>query len=656
MQQRRHRHFIIIALLSSLLVGVFSSLIVFQHTAQAGTGEPAGSNIAVGVPASADSQQASQPASSGNDGDATTYWCAADGNAGHWWQIDLQTYSNLTGVGINFGVSKYYQYTVAVSRNGTNWHQVVDQARNMNTDPYQYDSFNAQAERYVRITITGMQAGQWACFAEFKVYALSQGENVALNKTVTADSQQSNHPASAVTNGSVNPGWSPSGNGASHWLSVDLKYVYNLTGTQVIWGDTDQPYRYRIDTSLDGVNWRTVVARIQPPATRDINAVRYDSFASTKARYVRITVTAFSHAGTSVSIDQFEAFQPFMKGVDASTLLLMEQHGAVYSDNGVKENFLQILKNNGVNYVRLRLWVNPGNAPQDQPGVNDLTSTMTMARQIKALGLQFFLDFHYSDTWADPGHQTVPAAWANETPSQLAQTVHDYTENVISQLNAQGTLPDMVQIGNETNCGMLWPTGDVCTNSANWSNYASYVNAGIKGVHDALHAGQTVRIALHYAGDAPQWWLNDLLANGVTGFDTIALSYYIFWHGPLSSLAQAIPSLKSTYGRDVIVAEFAYPWTFQNFDSTSNSVTSSTVSSQIQAAYPVTPAGQTKLVEDELATVKDSGGLGAFYWEPGWYAVPGAGWIDNQGDGWENMTQVDQSGNALPSLSVYSRY
>ncbi|HEY7416276.1 MAG TPA: discoidin domain-containing protein, partial [Ktedonobacteraceae bacterium] len=97
MQQQRHRYFIVMVLLSSLLVGVFSSLIVFQHTALAGTGEPAGSNIAVGTPASADSQQSSQPASSGNDGDATTFWCAADGNVGHWWQTDLRTYSNLTG-------------------------------------------------------------------------------------------------------------------------------------------------------------------------------------------------------------------------------------------------------------------------------------------------------------------------------------------------------------------------------------------------------------------------------------------------------------------------------------------------------------------------------------------------------------------------------
>jgi arabinogalactan endo-1,4-beta-galactosidase len=104
------------------------------------------------------------------------------------------------------------------------------------------------------------------------------------------------------------------------------------------------------------------------------------------------------------------------------------------------------------------------------------------------------------------------------------------------------------------------------------------------------------------------------------------------------------------------VAEFAYPWTFTNYDSTTNSVTSSTVSSALQAAYPVSVSGQYAEVEDELSVVKDTGGLGAFYWEPGWYAVSGAGYIGGQGDQWDNMTQVDQNGNALSSLSVYSRY
>ncbi len=384
--------------------------------------------------------------------------------------------------------------------------------------------------------------------------------------------------------------------------------------------------------------------------------MRYDTFTQVKARYVRITVTGLPSSSVWASIRDFEIFQPFMKGVDASSLILMENNGASYYDNGTKEDFLTMLKNKGVNYVRVRLWVNPANSPQDQSGVDDLSYVEAMATRIKALGLQFYLDIHYSDTWADPGHQTLPAAWSGETVSQLDTSVYNYTKSVITALNNQGTLPDMVQVGNEINCGMLWSTGDICASSSYWSNFASYLNSGINGVNAALTSGESMRIALHYAGDSPQSWLNSLISNGVTGFDTIALSYYPFWHGNLDSLEATIPSLRSTYGRDVIVAEFAYPWTFTDFDSTANSVNSSTVSSAMQAAYPVSVSGQYAEVEDELSVVKDTGGLGAFYWEPGWYPVSGAGYIGGQGDQWDNMTQVDQNGNALSSLSLYSRY
>ncbi len=652
MKQRRYRHLLTMMLIA-LIVGAFLPLSFSAHVAQASTTEPGGNNIAVGKTASADSQQSSQPASQGNDGDATSFWCANDGNTGHWWMVDLGTYNNLTGVGIDFGVTAYYQYTIQASPDGSTWTTEASQTSNTNTNPYQYDSFTASAERYVKITITGMQSGYWACFAEFKVYAVSQGENVAQGKPASADSQQSANPASNAVDNTVDTRWCAANGNTGHWLLIDLKYDYNLVGTQIIWEFAGDAYQYKIDVSLDDSTWTTVVNQT---ASTNTSQVRYDTFSQIKARYVRVTVTGLPSSSVWASIRDFEVFQPFMKGVDASSLLMMQNAGAVYYQNGTAENFLQMLKNNGVNYVRVRLWVNPGNAPQDQANVDDLSYVETMASDIKSLGLQFYLDFHYSDTWADPGHQTLPAAWSGETTSQLATSVYNYTESVISALNAQGTLPDMVQIGNEINCGMLWPTGDVCASSSNWANFASYVNAGINGVHAALSAGQTIRIALHYAGDAPQSWLNSLISNGVTGFDTIALSYYTFWHGNLDSLEAAIPSLRSTYGRDVIVAEFAYPWTFTNYDSTANSVTSSTVSSTLQAAYPVNAAGQQQLVEDELSVVKDTGGLGAFYWEPGWYALSGAGWEGGQGDQWENMTQVDQNGNALSSLSSYARY
>lgn len=652
MQRQRYRRLATMVVFA-LMVGALIPFLTSQHTASASTTEPSGSNIAVGHIASTDSAQSTEPASQGDDGDATSYWCANNSSTGHWWMIDLGAYNNLSGVGINFGATAFYQYTIQVSADNSTWTTAATQTSNTNTNPYQYDAFSVSAERYVKITITGMQSGFWACMAEFKVYATSQGENVAQGKSASADSVQSSNPASAAVDGTVDTRWSAANSSTGHFLTVDLKYNYNLNGAQVIWETAGNAYQYKIDSSLDNSTWTTVVNQTTSTST---SQVRYTTFTQIKARYVRITVTGLPSTSVWASIRDFEVFQPFMKGVDASTLIQMENHGAVYSANGSQGNFLQLLKNDGVNYVRVRLWVNPANPPLSLAGVDDLPYVEAMATQIKAMGLQFFLDFHYSDNWADPGHQSLPAAWAGQSTSQLAATVKTYTTSVITALKNQGTLPDMVQIGNETNCGMLWPTGDVCTSSANWSNFASYVNAGISGVNAALSSGQSIRIALQYAGDTPQSWLNSLISNGVTGFDTIGLSYYTFWHGNLDSLEATIPSLRTTYSRDVIVAEYAYPWTFTNFDSTGNSVVSSTVSSALQSAYPIGTAGQYQLVEDELATVKDTGGLGAFYWEPGWYAVSGAGWEGGQGDGWENMAQVDQSGNALPSLSVYLRY
>src|SRR5262249_24220029 len=141
-------------------------------------------------------------------------------------------------------------------------------------------------------------------------------------------------------------------------------------------------------------------------------------------------------------------FCMLMRGVDASTLLAMEEHGARYYDQSEQEDFLHILKQIGVNYVRLRLWVDPANSPQLQPAIDDLPSTLKMAKRLKQAGLKFYLDIHYSDTWADPGHQTTPLAWSGETSSQLVQTVYTYTRDVFTQLKRQETLPQLVQIGN----------------------------------------------------------------------------------------------------------------------------------------------------------------------------------------------------------------
>ena len=151
----------------------------------------------------------------------------------------------------------------------------------------------------------------------------------------------------------------------------------------------------------------------------------------------------------------------FINGADISILDEMEQSGAIYKINGKQQDPLTILKNNGVNYVRLRLWVDPYDANGNAygAGTNDLNRTLKLAKRAKNKGLKVLLDFHYSDFWVDPGKQNLPKAWQNQSFEQLNSSVYSYTADVLNQMKSQGIYPDMVQIGNELNSGMLWPYG-----------------------------------------------------------------------------------------------------------------------------------------------------------------------------------------------------
>jgi len=159
-------------------------------------------------------------------------------------------------------------------------------------------------------------------------------------------------------------------------------------------------------------------------------------------------------------------------GADLSFLMQAESKGMVFKDNGQAKPALEIFKDHGYNWIRLRLFHTPTELP------NNLEYTISLAKAARQLGFHFLLDYHYSDTWADPGKQYKPAAWRNESFSQLKQSVYLYTKDVLQQLKSQGTLPDMVQVGNEINHGMIWPEGSI----NNTDSLAQLVYAGIAGV------------------------------------------------------------------------------------------------------------------------------------------------------------------------------
>lgn len=334
-----------------------------------------------------------------------------------------------------------------------------------------------------------------------------------------------------------------------------------------------------------------------------------------------------------------------MLGADVSSLQHAEDLGAkYYYANGTAGDPLQILKDNGVNYIRLRIWVNPKN------GYNNENKVLAFARSVKAKGLKLLIDFHYSDTWADPGHQSKPAAWANHNISQLQTDVYNYTYGVCTALKWQGTTPDSVQIGNEINTGMLWPEGQITNN--NFTNLGLLLKAGYNATKACNSGTQVIIHTADADSDAhARWFYDGITAQGVK-WDITGLSYYCYWHGPMSGMSSVVADMRSRYGKSVIIAETAYPFTAANADSEPNAISASTPC----AGYPATWTGQYNNFRAVLAAARAGGAIGVFYWEPTWIATPGNGWDPtnpSSGDGWDNQALFNWSGVANPAIALF---
>lgn len=327
---------------------------------------------------------------------------------------------------------------------------------------------------------------------------------------------------------------------------------------------------------------------------------------------------------------------PFVMGADLSLLGVIQEHGVSYKDGGQVKDPLLIFKDHGLSSVRLRLFV----APDGTVGqVNTLPYTLKLAKQVKAAGLHFYLDLHYSDVWADPEHQTIPAKWQNLSHAQLVARVHDYTRGVLEDFKREGCAPDMVSIGNEVGNGMMWPDGGPLNSEARWDAFAELLGAGIRAVREAQPKA-LVMIHTHEGGnkDICEWFYSNLQKRDVK-FDVIGLSYYPFWHGPLANLESNLAAL-SHYGKDIYVVETGYD-TWGGDRGT--------------LPYPITPAGQKTFLEQLIRTVAATPGghgKGVFYWAPEW--IRGAQWGGPPWGGqWENRALFDHDGNALPAMQAF---
>lgn len=346
----------------------------------------------------------------------------------------------------------------------------------------------------------------------------------------------------------------------------------------------------------------------------------------------------------------------FIKGVDISSVQQIEDNGGKYYDEGIGEDCLKILKNNGINYIRLRIWNNP------PLNYCNKAKTLEMAKRIKDLDFKFLLDFHYSDFWADPQKQTKPKEWQSLTFDELKEAVYYYTKDIITSLKNQGTLPDMIQIGNEIVWGMLWPDAKLSKeNNSNeqWGKFADLIKAGIDGVKSTLTSGDVVKIMIHIDrggdNDTSRWFFDNLLSNSVN-FDIIGQSYYPNWHGTLPVLEANLNDLALRYGKEIVVVECAYPFTLESNDGFPNIVNSE---NQLHRGYPASIDGQTHFMRDLMNIVKNvpnEKGLGIFYWEPAWISVPKTGWAPGEGNGWENLTMFDFQGNTLEALKFFKEF
>ncbi|MEU9211060.1 arabinogalactan endo-1,4-beta-galactosidase [Streptomyces sp. NPDC048415] len=391
----------------------------------------------------------------------------------------------------------------------------------------------------------------------------------------------------------------------------------------------------RTDLPVSASGWVRIVTSIAVTNNQCTISINSDANAG---NWINVDDLSFTSGSTGLAI----------KGADISSLAKSEALGGVYkTSSGTTGDALAILKSSGMNYARLKVWVNPAD------GYNNKTRVLAMAKRIKAQGMKLLVDFHYSDTWADPGAQSKPAAWAGHSYSQLKTDVYNHTYDVLNALKAQGTTADMVQVGNEINGGLLWSEGS----TGNWSQLAGLINSGYSAAK-AVSSSTLVALHLANAGDdaTVRWWFDNAATYGIN-YDVIGLSYYGYWHGSLSAAQTTLDDVASRYSKPVFIAETAYPFRLDSDDSLVNQIDTT---GELVSGYPATTAGQTawmNAVANIVEAVPNGRGLGVFYWEATWTAVTGNGWDPTDagsGNGWENQALFGFDDKALPAMSWFS--
>jgi len=348
---------------------------------------------------------------------------------------------------------------------------------------------------------------------------------------------------------------------------------------------------------------------------------------------ISLLIVASCSKDNNIDIIPDNVKSTYISGVDISIYPEIALSNPTFSDfDGNQKDFFTILQTNGINTIRLKLWVNPVNK------YSSFNEVKQFSNFLKGKGFKVWLTLHYSDTWADPGSQKTPSAWQGLDFITLKDNVYNYTKKVVNEIE-----PNFIQIGNEINSGILHPYGHI---SQNFQNFIKLIQTGVAAVRDN---SKECKIILHFAGiEGSEWFFNQVSS---IDYDIIGLSYYPIWHGKsLDNLKATMRVLSETQNKEIVIAETAYPFTLGWNDWTHNIV--GLEEQLILPEYPATPEGQRKFIKDLKVITQDlKKGIGFCYW-----GAESIAWKGNQAtdaSSWENQALFDFNNKALPVLKEF---
>ena len=361
-------------------------------------------------------------------------------------------------------------------------------------------------------------------------------------------------------------------------------------------------------------------------------------------------------------IEELDGRDDFVFGADISLYSAIYESGAnYYNQNGKREHICKILKDAGMNVARLRLFYDYTSPYGVGCGRLDLPRVISMIQDCKQYGLKVLLDFHYSDTWSDPGHQQAPYAWKDLSYSQALTEFYDYTKDVLQETKNKNLNVDYVQIGNEIDNGIIYPFGHIDWDDRenSYNRMAEILGQGSKATREVF---PDCKIIIHTANGLYRWIYEDQWGNISMEFyeameergldyDIIGASFYTFVNTdtPISLISDIIDNYESTIGKPVMMTESSYAFTYEWNDYTSNTF----YTDKELPEYPVGFQGQTNLVCDlirEIASAKNNKGIGYCYW--GGEFIPN---VDPEmRTSWANQALFTYEGVATPTLSLFN--